>query len=182
MPRKITLATTSLAGCFGCHMSLLDIDLVLLDLVDHVEILRSPLTDIKTFNRQVDVGLIEGGVCNDENLHVLREFRKNCNILVSVGECAIMGGLPALRNDVPLQECLSEAYLNGPTVSNPQHVIPHDPHLPKILDRIYPCHELVKVDVFLPGCPPPAKAFFELIASVLEGKNFQLSRAATRFD
>ena len=112
MSKKI-IATASLAGCFGCHMSLLDIDERLLELIELVEFNKSPLNDIKTFTKECDIGLIEGGCCNDENVHSLVEFRKRCKTLVSVGECAIMGGLPALRNMIPLRECLEESYLRG---------------------------------------------------------------------
>ena len=120
----IRVATTSLAGCFGCHMSFLDIDERLLPLAELVEFDRSPITDIEHC-KDCDIGLIEGGVCNSENVHVLREFRNNCKILVAVGACAINGGLPAMRNTIPLQECLSEAYLDGMGVENAQ--IPNDP-------------------------------------------------------
>ena len=107
-PKKI-VATTSLAGCFGCHMSLLDIDERILDLIELVEFNKSPLDDIKTFTKECDVGLIEGGCCNDENVHVLTEFRKHCKTLVAFGECALMGGLRALRIVLALKECLDEA-------------------------------------------------------------------------
>ena len=148
---KPVVATTSLAGCFGCHMSLLDIDERILDLIELVEFNKSPVDDIKTFTKQCDIGLIEGGCCNSENVHVLKDFRKNCKILVSLGECAIMGGLPALRNGIPVEECLREAYLEGPTVGmNKEHILPNDSELPMILDRVYPCHEIVKIDYFLP--------------------------------
>jgi NAD-reducing hydrogenase small subunit len=180
--KKVSLATTSLAGCFGCHMSFLDIDTLILDISEYIDLQRSPLTDIKSFTSPVDVGLIEGGVCNDENLHVLRQFRASCKLLVSVGECAIMGGLPALRNQIPLAECLDEAYFNGPTTSNPNRLIPRHEDLPKLFDKIYPCHEIVPIDVFLPGCPPPANAFKELLLAAIEGRPFVLSREALRYD
>ena len=90
-PRKLKLATVSLAGCFGCHMSFLDIDERLLELLELVEFDRSPLTDIKTIGR-CDIGLIEGGLCNAENVHVLREFRASCKILIAMGACAVNGG------------------------------------------------------------------------------------------
>ena len=86
---KIKIATTSLAGCFGCHMSFLDIDERLFTLLEHIEFDRSPLTDIKTISPDCDIGLIEGGLCNAENVHVLREFRKNCKVLIAIGACAI---------------------------------------------------------------------------------------------
>ena len=132
MAQKKIIATASLAGCFGCHMSLLDIDERILQLVELVEFNKSPINDIKTFTKECDIGLIEGGCCNDENVHTLTEFRRHCTILVAVGECAIMGGLPSLRNGIPLAECLSEAYLDGPTVvdANPERILPADPDLP----------------------------------------------------
>ena len=107
--KKLKVATTSLAGCFGCHMSFLDIDERILKLLELVEFDRSPLTDIKHCG-PCDLGLIEGGLCNAENVHVLREFRKNCKILVAVGACAINGGLPAQRNHLDLRDILEEVY------------------------------------------------------------------------
>ena len=82
---KPKVATTSLAGCFGCHMSLLDIDERILDLAELVEFHKSPIVDVKKFSDQCAVGLIEGGCCNEENVEVLRDFRKNCDVLISVG-------------------------------------------------------------------------------------------------
>jgi NAD-reducing hydrogenase small subunit len=121
---KPRVATVSLAGCFGCHMSLLDIDDRILQLIDLVDFDRSPIDDVKHIAQRCAVGLIEGGCCNEENVHNLIEFRKNCDILISVGECAICGGIPAMRNGIPLKECLDEAYLNGPTVYNPSGKYP----------------------------------------------------------
>ena len=182
-PKKI-VATTSLAGCFGCHMSLLDIDERILDLIELVEFNKSPLDDIKTFTKECDIGLIEGGCCNDENVHVLTEFRKHCQTLVAFGECSLMGGLPALRNTIPLKECLAEAFLRGPTVadSNPARIIPHDPDLPKILNRVYPCHEVVKIDYFLPGCPPSADLIWDALVALVTGQEVNPSYRSFKFD
>lgn len=179
---KPVIATTSLAGCFGCHMSILDIDERILKLVEVVEFNKSPIDDIKRFTKPCDVGLIEGGCCNSENVAVLRDFRKNCKVLVSVGECAIMGGLPALRNSIPLKECLEEAYLNVPTIDAGEHVIPNDEDLPIILDKVYPCHEVVKIDHFLPGCPPSADAIWEAVTALVEGRPLNLSYDQLKFD
>lgn len=183
MPKKI-IATASLAGCFGCHMSLLDIDERILDLIELVEFNKSPLTDIKTFTKECDIGLVEGGCCNDENVHTLVTFRKHCKVLVAVGECAMMGGLPALRNMIPLQECLEEAYLGGPTTgdSNPGRIIPNDPDIPRILDRVYPCHEVVKIDFFLPGCPPRADLIWDALVALVTGAELKLQDATFKFD
>ncbi len=180
---KPIVATTSLAGCFGCHMSLLDIDERILDLIELVEFNKSPIDDIKTFTKQCDIGLIEGGCCNSENIHVLKDFRKHCKILVSLGECAIMGGLPALRNGIAIKECLDEAYLNGPTVrDNDKQIVPNDDELPMLLDKVYPCHEIVKIDYYLPGCPPRADLIWNALVALVTGDEMKLPYEVIKFD
>ena len=177
---KPLVATAPLTGCFGCHMSLLDIDERILDLVQLIEFDKSPINDIKTFSRPVDVGLLEGGISNEENLEWLLEFRKNCKILIAVGQCAITGGVPAMRNTVSLKECLEEAYLNGPTVVD--GVIPNDPDIPILLDKVYPCHEVVKIDYFLPGCPPSADTLWAALTALLTGKDVGLPYELVKYD
>lgn len=181
---KSVVATTSLAGCFGCHMSILDIDDRILQLIELVEFNKSPIDDIKTFTKQCDIGIIEGGCCNSENVHVLKEFRKNCKILISLGECAIMGGLPAMRNGIPVKECIDEAYLGGPTVANnnDEKIVPNDDELPMILDRVYPCHEIVKIDYYLPGCPPRADLIWEAVSALVTGNEMNLPYEVVKFD
>ena len=179
---KPKVATTSLAGCFGCHMSLLDIDDRILKLLELVDFDKSPVDDIKEFTGRCAVGLIEGGCCNEENVRVLQSFREHCDILISVGDCAIMGGIPALRNNIPLQECYAEAYLNGPTVHNPSGQIPNDPELPLLLNRVYPCNEVVKIDYHLPGCPPPADTLWEALVALLSDKPVQLPYELVKYD
>lgn len=166
---KKRVAITSLAGCFGCHMSLLDIDLDILDVLELVEIDKSPLTDKKRFDQRCDIGIIEGGCCNAENVEVLRDFRENCDVLVAIGECAIWGGLPAMRNLVPLEECLLESY-GGPSF------IPHDQDLPKLLDNVYACNEVVKIDYYVPGCPPDASHIWKMIKYILFDVPYTIDR------
>lgn len=179
---KPKIATTSLAGCFGCHMSLLDIDERILELAELVEFDKSPVNDLKKFTGQCAVGLIEGGCCNEENVEVLRDFRKHCDILISVGDCATMGGVPALRNTLPLRECLEEAYLHGPTVYNPSGKIPDDPEIPLLLDKVYPCHEVVKVDYFLAGCPPSADTLWQALVALLTDQPVDLPYELIKYD
>jgi NAD-reducing hydrogenase small subunit len=178
---KPVVATASLAGCFGCHMSILDIDDRILKLIELVEFHKSPVDDIKTFSKMCDVGLIEGGCCNSENVENLRQFRKNCRILISLGECAIAGGLPAMRNSIPIKDCLEEAYLNSPTTKD-NRLIPNDPELPVILDKVYPCHEVVKIDYFLPGCPPSAELIWNALTSLIEGRPLEIPYTQFKFD
>lgn len=176
---KIRIATVSLAGCFGCHMSFLDMDERLVALLERVELDRSPFTDIRRCG-PCDIGLIEGGLCNAENILVLREFRAKCKIIIAVGACAINGGIPAMRNHFSLRECLEESYLNGIGIVNPQ--IPNDKELPLLLDKVHPIHEVVHVDYYLPGCPPPAEAFLKVLGDLLDGKQPTLPPNLLHYD
>jgi NAD-reducing hydrogenase small subunit len=176
---KLRVATTSLAGCFGCHMSLLDIDERLFDLIELVEFDRSPINDIKHCGR-CDIGIIEGGVCNAENVLVLREFRHNCKILIAIGACAINGGLPAQRNHLDLRDCLQEVYLTEPGLVSGG--IPNDPELPLPLDKVHPLHEVVKVDYFIPGCPPSGDAIWKFLTDLLAGRTPRLGHGLMHYD
>jgi NAD-reducing hydrogenase small subunit len=178
--RKLKLATVSLAGCFGCHMSLLDIDERILPLLELVEFDRSPLTDIKTIGR-CDIGLIEGGLCNAENVHVLREFRAHCKVLVAVGACAINGGLPAQRNQRDVGQMLRDVYCNQ-TGASPGGRVPDDPELPLPLNQVHPIHEVVHVDYFLPGCPPSGDAIWSFLNDLIAGRTPQLGHGLMHYD
>jgi len=164
-------------------MSILDIDDRILKLIELVEFNKSPIDDIKTFTKECDIGIIEGGCCNSENVQVLKEFRKHCKILISLGECAIMGGLPAMRNGIPVKECLEEAYLNGPTVGkNVEKIMPNDEELPMILDMVYPCHEIVKIDYYLLGCPPRADLIWAAVVALVTGDTLNIPYELVKFD
>ncbi len=178
--RKVRIATVSLAGCFGCHMSLLDIDERLFPLLERVEFDRSPLTDIKHCG-PCDIGLVEGGLCNAENVHVLREFRSNCRILVAVGACAITGGLPAQRNAMDIGRILTDVYQARPGLAA-GGAVPNDPELPLPLAHVHPIHEVVKIDHFLPGCPPSADAIWAFLTDLLEGRRPELSPRMIHYD
>jgi NAD-reducing hydrogenase small subunit len=178
--RKPKIATCHMAGCFGCHMSLLDIDERILKLIELVDFDKSPIDDLKEFTGHVDIGIIEGGVANEENVEVLRSFREHCTTLVAIGECALTGGIPSMRNLVSLKECLEEAYLHGPTVVD--GAIPNDAELPLLLDRVYPCHEVVKIDWMLPGCPPSADMLWAALTALLSGKPPELAPGLIRYD
>lgn len=177
--KKLKVATTSLAGCFGCHMSFLDIDERLLDLLELVEFDRSPLTDIKEIG-ECDIGLIEGGLCNAENVHVLREFRKHCKVLIALGACAINGGLPAQRNHLKLTDILEEVYHTSHGLAN--GLIPNDPELPLPLNQVHPIHEVVQVDYFIPGCPPSADAIWKVLNDLIAGRQPELGHGLMHYD
>jgi NAD-reducing hydrogenase small subunit len=180
MSEKLKVATCSLAGCFGCHMSFLDIDERFIGLLDVVEFDRSPIDDIKHITGPVDLGLIEGGVCNAENIHVLHEFRKMCKLLVAVGECGITGGIPSMRNSFTLKECLEESYIRG--FGTEFAHVPDDPELPLLLNKVRPLHHIVKIDHFLPGCPPSADAFWHFLTELIAGHDPCLPAELIHFD
>ena len=179
---KKVVATVSLAGCFGCHMSLLDIDTDLLDVVELVSFDKSPLTDIKKFSKRCHIGLIEGGCCNSENIETLRLFRENCDILVALGECAVWGGLPSMRNAIPLSECLEEAYLHSATSEENASIVPYHEDLPLILDRVYGCNEIVKIDYYIPGCPPDAAHIWKAVKNLLWGEEYSVLYSEFKYD
>lgn len=174
--RKLRIATASLAGCFGCHMSLLDIDERVFELARIAQFDRSPLTDFKTCG-PCEIGLVEGGVCNAENVHVLRAMRACCRTLIAVGACAINGGLPAQRNHLELGFCLREVYGDAKGDG-----VPNDMELPLLLDKVHPVHEIVRVDYSIPGCPPSADALWQVLGDVIAGRTPRLSSELLRFD
>ena len=177
-PKKVKIATATLGGCFGCHMSLLDIDERLLELVQLVEFDRSPITDIKHCG-PCDIGLIEGALCNAENVHVLREFRANCKFLVAVGACAINGGLPAQRNRFDVGDILQKVYSDTP---DGRSRVPNDPELPLLLDKVYPIHDVVRIDYFIPGCPPSADAIWKALNDIIAGHEPALGHGLIHYD
>ena len=177
--RKLRVATTSLAGCFGCHMSLLDIDERLLSLLELVELDASPLTDLERPGR-CDLGIIEGGLCNADNVHVLRTFRRQCKLLVAMGACAINGGLPAQRNGLDVRDCLQTVYLTGLGVE--RGFIPNDPELPLPLAQVHPLHDVVEIDYFLPGCPPSADAIWAFLTDLIAGRTPRLGHGLIHYD
>jgi NAD-reducing hydrogenase small subunit len=177
--KKLRVATASLAGCFGCHMSMLDIDERIAPLLELVTLDASPLTD-KKHPGPCDLGLVEGGLCNAENVHTLRALRASCKVLVAVGACAINGGLPAQRNHLDVRDCLQSVYLTGRGVE--RGFVPNDPELPLPLDQVHPLHDVVKIDYFLPGCPPSAEAFWQFLTDFAAGRTPDLRHGLVRYD
>ncbi|MDD1791622.1 NADP oxidoreductase [Enterovibrio sp. ZSDZ42] len=179
---KIKVAMIGLCGCWGCTLSFLDMDSRILGLLDKVTITRSSVTDVKRITERCTIGFVEGGVANDENIETLEHFRENCDILISVGACAVWGGVPAMRNQVSLTECLDEAYISSPTrIAGSADVIPHV-DVPKITNKVYPAHEVVKMDYFIPGCPPDGDAIFKVLDDLANGRDVDLPTSINRYD
>jgi NAD-reducing hydrogenase small subunit len=168
---KPKLATIWLSGCSGCHMSLLDIDELLIDIAKQIKLVYGPLVDIKTFPENVDITLIEGAVANEEQLELLKQARSRTKILVSMGDCAVTGNVTALRNGLPQsdQAILHRAYIE---TANTHPQLPTG--TPKLLKTVHPLHEVVKVDYFIPGCPPPAGNIAYVLTELLAGRTPQM--------
>jgi NAD-reducing hydrogenase small subunit len=163
---KLKLATIWLDGCSGCHMSLLDMDERLLDLAPRIEMVWSPLVDAKAFPDVIDLTLLEGAVATDEDIEKVRALRKRSKFMLALGDCAVTGNVPSMRNGFKLTDVFDRAYVENSTIQK-QHPATSLPVLEK---HARPVHEVVKVDVHVPGCPPPADAIFYVISELLEGR------------
>jgi NAD-reducing hydrogenase small subunit len=163
---KPTLATVWLDGCSGCHMSFLDMDERLLALAEQAELVYSPLVDRKDFPELVDITLVEGAVSNEEDLVKIRKVRAHTRVLVSLGDCAVTSNIPGMRNQFGVKAVLDRAFVDTVTLPNP----PPTSVIPALLDRVRPVHEVVNVDVFLPGCPPSADLIFETLTELIAGR------------
>ena len=173
---KKRLATVWLDGCSGCHMSFLDLDERLIDLAAKVDLVYSPLVDVKEFPADVDIALVEGAVSSEEDLHKIEMIRKKTHTLVSLGDCSVTANVPGMRNAFGTKAVCDRAYTENVTLNpgTPTEVIP------KLLPYARPIHEVVKVDVFIPGCPPSADTIHFALSELLEGRQPELS-TKTRF-
>jgi NAD-reducing hydrogenase small subunit len=164
--KKVKVATVWLDGCSGCHMSLLDMDSAIIALARRIDIVYGPLVDAQEFPEDVDVTLVEGAVSSQDDLNKIQKIRQRTKLLLSMGDCAVTGNVPAMRNSVPVQKLLQRVYIEG---ADEKKVIPTD-RVPTLLKQARPVREFVKVDLCLPGCPPPAKAIFGVISDLLDNK------------
>lgn len=173
---KLKLATVWLDGCSGCHMSFLDIDERLLQLVEKVDIVYSPLVDFKTFPDAVDITLVEGAVSNQDDLDKIKKVRAHTRLLVALGDCAVTANVPSMRNPFGVDQVVKRAYEENVTLQ------PQTPTqaVPALLKRVRPVHDIVTVDVHLPGCPPSADAIFAALVALVEGRTPDVA-ALTRF-
>jgi NAD-reducing hydrogenase small subunit len=157
-------------------MSFLDLDERLLEIAEKAEVVYSPLVDNKKFPKSVDIVLIEGAVSNEEDLEKIIHIRKNAKMLFSLGDCEVTANVPSMRNQFDVDEVYNQVYISN-VETNPH--IP-DRVIPKLLERARPVHEIVKVDVFVPGCPPSADVIFFALNELLDGKIPDL-QSMTRF-
>jgi NAD-reducing hydrogenase small subunit len=166
MSEQKTMATVWLDGCSGCHMSLLDMDERLIELSSQFQLVYSPLVDRKTFPDRVDVTLVEGAVASVDDLKKIRKIREHTRVLVSLGDCALTGNVSAMRNTFGVQPVLFRVYEQGADLQKQVPTV----GVPALLDRVCPVHEVVPVDVFVPGCPPSADTIYQVLSELLAGR------------
>ena len=173
---KLKLATVWLDGCSGCHMSFLDMDERLLALAELVDVVYSPIVDTKEFPDEVDIALVEGAVASVDDEKKIKKIRAHSKLLVAMGDCAVAGNVPSMRNPIGPQVILDRAYMENVTLQ------PQIPCVvvPALLKVVRPIHEFVKVDVFLPGCPPSADTFYTALTTLISGEPLDVP-ALTRF-
>jgi NAD-reducing hydrogenase small subunit len=171
--RTVRLATIWLAGCSGCHMSFLDLDEQLIDLAGRVQLVYSPIADLKAFPAHVDVTLVEGAVATHEERDFIRMVRERTRLLISFGDCAVTGNVTALRNPLGgARQVLEASY--GESAAAPGGATRGE-DLPVLLDRVVPVHQIVRVDAHLPGCPPDPTLIHDALTALLDGRLPDLS-------
>ena len=176
------IATVWFGGCSGCHMSFLDLDEFLIELAGKVEIVFSPVMDVKEYPEQVDVCLIEGAICNEDNLELLHKVRTRTKVLVSFGDCAVTANVPAIRNQLGLGNAESVLQKADVEAAQLNPGVPKAPGIvPALLERVMPVHEAVHVNYFLPGCPPPAERIKALLVQMLNGEEPKLEGRQLKF-
>lgn len=166
--KKIRMATVWMGGCSGCHMSFLDLDEWLFDLAAAIDMVYCPIVDIKTFPADVDVTLVEGAIANEDHVELIKTIRANSRVLVSFGDCAVTGNVTAMRNPRDGAEVVLDRAYRDAQLLRPQ--IPHeDGIVPPLVERVVPIHTVVPVEMYIPGCPPPAKRIRAVLQAVVDG-------------
>jgi NAD-reducing hydrogenase small subunit len=173
--RKPRVATVWLGGCSGCHMSLLDMDERIIELAQRMDLVYSPIVDVKEFPEDVDATLVEGAVANQDNLEMIHKVRRQSKVVVALGDCAVSGNVTAMRNTLrKVEPVIARAYLENVDI-HPRR--PSEPGIvPALVTTVLPIHHVIDVDAFLPGCPPSADLIHFVIMELLEGRKPDLAK------
>jgi NAD-reducing hydrogenase small subunit len=159
-------------------MSFLDLDERLIDLLDRVDLVYSPIADVKEFPKVVDVTLVEGAVANVDHVELAREIRAASRLVVSFGDCAVTGNVTSLRNHLPVDDLLTKVYKEGPG-SVPAG--DKDGIMPELLDKVLPLHQVIHVDAFIPGCPPDPERIWAAVSALIHAEPVVLGPQMRRF-
>jgi NAD-reducing hydrogenase small subunit len=170
--KKVKVGTIWLDGCSGCHMSFLDMDERLVELAEYMDVVYSPYVDAKEIPKDVDLFIVEGALSTDHDIVIINEIRKNSKLILALGDCAVTGNVSAIKNLFGTEATLEKGYFDLADKNKgeyPSKVVP------KLLDKVIPLNEEVDVDYFVPGCPTPADAIYEVIKAIIEGREIKIS-------
>jgi len=167
MRKKVTVATVWLQSCSGCHVALFDLHEDFIPFAGQFDILFSPVIDIKEVP-EVDIAVVEGSVANTDNEELLKTVREKSRMLVALGTCACFGGIPGLRNLYHTREVLERGYVK--TESTVEGKTPDASEIPALLPQVMALDQVVKVDAYIPGCPPLTSVIKEDLAQLVKGK------------
>ena len=171
--KKVRVGTIWLDGCSGCHMSFLDMDERLVELSQYMDVVYSPYVDAKEIPTDIDLFIVEGALSTDHDIKIIKEIRKNSKLILALGDCAVTGNISAMKNlfgtDAVLQKGYFDLVDHNESGEYPSQMIP------KLLDKVIPLNEAIDVDYFVPGCPTPADAIYEVIKAIIENRDIKIS-------
>ena len=173
------------ASCGGCEETIVDLAEDVLKVVEAVDIALWPvaldfkLKDVQAWEPgEVTVAFINGAVRLSEQEEWVRLLREKCPLVVAFGSCAHLGGIPGLANATSRDEIFANKYHRSPSIDNPDGVIPQEKttvngyelELPTFWKDVKTLDQVIDVDYYLPGCPPPSNMVAEAVGAILEGK------------
>jgi F420-non-reducing hydrogenase small subunit len=173
------------ASCGGCDEAVVDLDEGLLEVAGAVDIVLWPVAlDFKRKNVEelqdgaIAVSFINGAIRNSEQREWAELLRKKSQVVIAFGSCSHMGGIPGLANLSERDAILKEVYCDAASVVNPERTSPQQIfgvngeqlELPVLLNSVSTLSQVIDVDYYLPGCPPPTKLIAAAIGALLKGE------------
>jgi len=172
------------ASCGGCEETVVDLNEDILKVVEAVDIVLWPVAmdfkkkDIEALDDgEIAVSLINGSIRLEEQEEMVKLLRQKSGLVVAFGACAHLGGIPGLGNFCNKETIFDRAYKETPSVENPDGTVPQEKvtvavgelTLPAFWDTVKPLDQVIPVDYYLPGCPPPPDSVMNAVTAILSG-------------
>jgi len=182
---KPKLALYWAASCGGCDVAVLDTNEKILDIANLVDIVFWPIAlDFKYHHvramedKSIDLCLFNGAVRSTEQEEIAKLLRDKSKVMVAFGACACFGGIPALANFTSRAEIFQRAYIEAPSNNNDEGTFPllktrvaeGELELPELFDTVLTLAQVVPVEYFVPGCPPPVDLILKLVDLFASGQ------------